>query len=170
MHPNRRVLLWPVIAVVALTGLVGFALAANRPEPMSSPAVNWLGPIEFSTASDLAGVTAADDSLPAASVSRQEYSADEIEDGRRLLRAYGCGACHTIPGVGDAHAHVGPPLTEWARRRYIAGSLPNTTDNLTRWIVDPQAIEPGTAMPTLGVSEDEARLIGAYLYSLGDTE
>lgn len=35
-----------------------------------------------------------------------------------------------------------------------------------QWVMNPQAVEPGTAMPDLGVSEPEARHIAAYLYTL----
>jgi cytochrome c1 len=48
----------------------------------------------------------------------------------------------------------------------VAGKLPNTPDQLVRWIQQPQAVEPGTAMPDLGVSLAEARDIAAYLYTL----
>jgi cytochrome c len=61
---------------------------------------------------------------------------------------------------------VGPPLTMFARRAYIAGQLPNEPDNLIRWIRDPQAVEPGTAMPSLGVEPAVARDMAAYLYTL----
>jgi cytochrome c1 len=61
---------------------------------------------------------------------------------------------------------VGPPLIQWSRRAYLAGRLPNTPSDLVHWIVAPQAIEPGTAMPMLGVSVEEARNIAAYLYTL----
>jgi cytochrome c len=86
--------------------------------------------------------------------------------GRLLLRQYGCGSCHRIPGVAAATGNVGPPLERWARRIYIAGVLPNTPDNLVRWIVDPQAVEPGTAMPDLQVSDAQARDMAAYLHGL----
>jgi cytochrome c2 len=86
--------------------------------------------------------------------------------GEAVIEAFGCGACHTIPGVHGASGMVGPPLTSWARRAYIAGNLPNAPDNLIRWVVDPHAIEPGTAMPRLGVSEQQARDVAAYLYTL----
>jgi cytochrome c len=98
-------------------------------------------------------------------------SDDRAADGRRLIASYGCGACHSIPGVPGAHGEAAPPLDRFYRRAYIAGRLPNTQENLVGWIQDPQRIEPGTAMPTLGVTEDEARAIGAYLYrepTLGD--
>jgi cytochrome c oxidase assembly factor CtaG/cytochrome c2 len=86
--------------------------------------------------------------------------------GRRAIDAYGCGECHTIPGVRGATGMVGPPLTAFGRRGIIAGQLPNTPPNLVRWILDPPAVEPGTAMPALGVSVSEARDIAAYLHAL----
>lgn len=93
----------------------------------------------------------------------------DVEAGQDALRAYGCISCHTVPGVsGSFRATVGPPLTGWAEREYIAGSLANTPENLLVWIQDPQAIEPGTVMPTLGVTEQDARDIAAYLYTLED--
>lgn len=84
-----------------------------------------------------------------------------------MLRAHGCGACHTIPGVEGAVAWVGPPLMEWARRGYVAGRLPNAPENLVAWLRDPQAISPGSAMPNLGLTEEEARDAAAYLFTLG---
>ncbi|HUF34576.1 MAG TPA: hypothetical protein VMN37_01435 [Gemmatimonadales bacterium] len=84
--------------------------------------------------------------------------------GEAAIASYGCGSCHRIPGVPRARGLVGPPLTDFARRSYIAGSLPNTAENLQRWIRHPDSIRPGTVMPTLGVSGSEARDISAYLY------
>ncbi|HEV2149866.1 MAG TPA: c-type cytochrome [Longimicrobiaceae bacterium] len=88
--------------------------------------------------------------------------------GRELVHEYACGGCHVIPGVAAASSLAGPPLTDWAERQYVAGALWNTPDNLIRWIMDPQAVEPGTAMPDLGVTEEEARHMAAYLFTLGD--
>jgi cytochrome c len=96
----------------------------------------------------------------------QQVPGGDPEQGEQALRDYGCHACHTIPGVPGAEATVGPPLTDWADRHYIAGNLPNTPDNLIRWIQQPQEIEPGTAMPNVGVTEQDARHISAYLYTL----
>ncbi|MEU4366434.1 c-type cytochrome [Micromonospora chersina] len=86
--------------------------------------------------------------------------------GAKLIAQYGCGSCHTVPGVDRAGGLVGPPLTRFGARSYIAGELPNNADNLRRWITDPQAVEPGTAMPKLGVSAIDAQDIAAYLYTL----
>jgi cytochrome c len=86
--------------------------------------------------------------------------------GKVQMVAYGCGSCHVIPGVDGARGLVGPPLTHFAQRAFIAGEVPNNDQFLVRWISVPQAIEPGTAMPNLGVSEAQARDIAAYLYTL----
>jgi cytochrome c len=85
--------------------------------------------------------------------------------GKALFAAYGCGGCHSVDGVPQAHGLVGPPLDTIAVRAMIAGRLANTPDNLERWIQDPQAVAPGTAMPTLGVTSDEARDLAAFLYT-----
>jgi cytochrome c len=86
--------------------------------------------------------------------------------GPVLIRKYGCQTCHTIPGVPGADGMVGPPLDRIASRTYLAGRLPNTPENLMRWIRDPQGISSGTAMPQMGVTEQDGRDIAAYLYTL----
>jgi cytochrome c len=86
--------------------------------------------------------------------------------GKRLIVRYGCGACHQIPGVKGAEGLVAAPLIHFGRRGTIAGELNNTPDNLTRWIHDPQSVEPATDMPNLGISTQDARNIAAYLESL----
>jgi cytochrome c1 len=86
--------------------------------------------------------------------------------GEQAIVKYGCGACHTIPGIRGADTYVGPLLTGYSRRHYIAGRLPNTHENLILWLQNPQAVEPGTVMPNLGLTEIEARDIAAYLYTL----
>ena len=86
--------------------------------------------------------------------------------GPDLMRKYGCQTCHTIPGVAGADGLVGPPLAGIASRSYIGGVLPNAPDNMLRWIRDPKAIDPLTAMPNTGVTASDARHITAYLYTL----
>lgn len=90
----------------------------------------------------------------------------DAERGREALVDYGCGSCHAIPGVPGADAQVGPALDRLAERQVIAGNLPNEPRNLIRWIRDPQGVDPGNLMPDLGVSEEDARAIAAYLYEL----
>jgi cytochrome c len=82
------------------------------------------------------------------------------------IRRHGCGSCHTIPGIDGANAVVGPPLTSLGRRSYIAGHLSNNPDTLIRWIRHPHSFKQQTAMPEMGVGEQDARDIAAYLYTL----
>ena len=89
-----------------------------------------------------------------------------IERGRALLAQYQCGACHTIPGVPSSRGQVAQPLDAWGRRSYIAGRLPNREDVLARWIAEPGALVPGTLMPSMGVSSEDARAMAAYLFTL----
>jgi cytochrome c2 len=88
------------------------------------------------------------------------------ERGKLLLRQYGCAGCHRIRGVPAARGNVGPPLEGIAKRVYLAGRLPNTPENMARWIREPRTIDPRTAMPDMQVSEASARDMVAYLYTL----
>lgn len=88
----------------------------------------------------------------------------DAERGELLLRQYGCAACHRIPGVAGAHGNVGPPLEGVARRAYLGGVLPNTPENMARWIRTPQRFDPLTAMPDMQVTEAHARDMVAYLH------
>ena len=82
------------------------------------------------------------------------------------IQQYACASCHVIPGIVGARATVGPPLTGIAIRGFIAGILPNTVDNMVRWLQAPQAVYSEGAMPNLGVTERDARDIAAYLSTL----
>ena len=90
----------------------------------------------------------------------------DVENGRLLLRQFGCGSCHEIPGVATARGKVGPPLAGVATRVYIAGVLPNTPESMAAFIRSPQSAHPNTAMPDLGVTEAHARDMAAYLGTL----
>jgi cytochrome c len=88
------------------------------------------------------------------------------ELGRELIVARGCGGCHTVPGVTGANGVVGPRLNNTALRSTLAGEeIPNSPDVMARWILDPPSVKPGTPMPRVGVTEQEAQDITAYLYS-----
>jgi cytochrome c2 len=90
----------------------------------------------------------------------------DSQQGRALIRNYGCGACHDIPGVTAAHGTVGPGLRNFAARSYIGGVLPNRPGNLIDWLVNPPLHNPRTVMPDMGITNSEARDMAAYLYTL----
>ena len=85
------------------------------------------------------------------------------ERGRAALAQHACRACHMIPGVSGPETYVGRSLVDLAERRFIAGGLPNNQANLVRWIRNPQAIDPHTAMPAMGVNERDALDMSAWL-------
>jgi cytochrome c2 len=95
-----------------------------------------------------------------------QLTGGDPDRGVGVIGRYGCGACHTIPGIRGANAAIGPPLTRVGSRTYLAGQVLNTPGNMVRWIQHPRDIEHGTAMPDLGVTENDARDIAAYLYTL----
>jgi mono/diheme cytochrome c family protein len=101
--------------------------------------------------------------VDAATTATSEPSATR---GKTAIIQYACLTCHRVPGLVGPNAPVGPPLDEIATREYIAGVLPNTWENMIRWLRDPQEVNPRSAMPDLGVSERDARDIAAYLYTL----
>jgi cytochrome c1 len=83
-----------------------------------------------------------------------------------LMILNGCAGCHEIPGVPMANGKVGPSLAKIKQQAYLGGLLPNNPANLRRWISFAREVDPHTAMPTLGLADQDARAIAAYLYAL----
>jgi cytochrome c2 len=96
----------------------------------------------------------------------REVVGGDAELGRQAIQKYGCGTCHTIPGVEGASGRQAQILLGFADRGDIAGMTSNLPENLVRWIQRPQDIYPRAKMPSLGVPEKDARDIAAYLYTL----
>lgn len=97
------------------------------------------------------------------------YLLPESEAAKRNARqrvrftAYGCSSCHVISEAQTSAGKVGPPLTGLGSRAYLAGRLPNTHENLVRWIRFPQDVDPGTAMPNMNVTESDAHAMAQFL-------
>ncbi len=89
-----------------------------------------------------------------------------VHRGAAAISRYGCGSCHIIPGISGAQGRTGTSLDGIGSRIYIAGVLQNTPDNMVRWIENPPAVDPKTVMPNLGVTEQDAKDIAGYLYTL----
>jgi mono/diheme cytochrome c family protein len=106
--------------------------------------------------------------LPAPRIDRKEPGPEppSAQRGRTALQQYACVGCHRIPGLTGPDARVGPPLAGIASRLMLGGVLPNSPENMARWIRAPKDFDPRTAMPDLGVSEAHARDMVAYLYTL----
>ncbi len=103
---------------------------------------------------------------PVSAAGPVQQTGGEPQRGQQLIVKNGCGSCHMIPGVSGANGLVGPPLLYWSRRGFIGGELQNTPDNLVRWLKDPQAVEAKTDMPNLNLSDQDARDIASYLFTI----
>jgi cytochrome c oxidase subunit II len=90
---------------------------------------------------------------------------DAMQHGEQAF-VFRCGACHTVRGT-EAGGTVGPDLTHLMSRQSIAaGTLPNNASMLAAWIANPQALKPGTRMPTLQLSGPEIGDISSWLATL----
>src|SRR5207237_10587986 len=98
----------------------------------------------------------------------------QAQQGVNVILQRGCGGCHTIPNIPGAAGTIGPnlgptgDLLPISQRKMIAGgAVPNNSpEDLAKWIADPPSLKPGTAMPKLGLSPEEAAAAAAYLHTL----
>ena len=85
--------------------------------------------------------------------------------GLQLFRTGTCVGCHTIRGVSGGG--IGPDLTHVGSRRTIAGGiLPNTPENLARWVRHAPQVKPGSLMPEQSLADAQVASLVAYLQSL----
>lgn len=87
-----------------------------------------------------------------------------------LSAAKGCIGCHAIEGT-NAKGVTGPNLTYFGSRETIAaGTLPNTPENLSKWLHNPGAVKPGNIMSTVikpgSLTDQEINDLIAYLESM----
>jgi cytochrome c len=91
---------------------------------------------------------------------------ERVHRGRALIRSYGCDTCHEVPTVTGAQGLIGPSLDHVASKYYLAGQLPNSRENLQRWIQYPHSINPQTVMPDMHVTDADAADIAVFLDTL----
>lgn len=96
----------------------------------------------------------------------RDLTGGDVERGKTFARERGCGACHVTPGVRGPKSNVGPSLEGFGARSFLAGAADNKPETLMQFLRDPRSVAPKSAMPKVGVTEDEARDLAAYLYSL----
>jgi cytochrome c2 len=90
----------------------------------------------------------------------------DAANGLRLVTDKGCVACHSFPDVKWPRGGLGPSLNGFARQGLIAGQLPNQPGVLMQFVRNAPALVPGTAMPAIPMSDQEARDVTAYLFTL----
>ncbi len=89
-----------------------------------------------------------------------------VATGRHVFESQACMNCHTVAGTA-AHGQFGPDLTHLASRKTLAaGATDNTTEDLERWIDDPDLIKPGSLMPSMHLTANQVRDVTAYLNTL----
>jgi len=116
--------------------------------------------------------------------SGNENVAVESNAGWGLFESKGCVGCHTIKGT-TAVGEIGPDLTHFGSRLTIASNalhkgkegvtftefFDNPTKdpeliNLKRWLQHPPEVKPGSLMPALGITDDEADILANFLENL----
>lgn len=99
---------------------------------------------------------------------RHVPDAKAMERGLAAIERAGCGACHEIPGLDWPKGRTGPSLAGFRDVGPIAGALPNTYENLAAFVRNAPEAKPGSTMPAMPLTEDEARDVAAYLYGMND--
>jgi cytochrome c oxidase subunit 2 len=95
-----------------------------------------------------------------------EPATEELSRGRELFFSAACHNCHAIRGTA-ADGRIGPDLTHMGSRLTIgAATVPNTRENLIRWIRDPHIDKPRNLMPHSTLPLEDIAAIAAYLESL----
>lgn len=166
-HWKARELFWVTRHGIRMSGMPAWQYRLTDAELWS--VVAFLQRLPELNATQYSALVRQARAAPQCGVELQEQPAQlpgDAKRGQRALFQYACNACHSIPGVTGADVHVGPPLAGIARRTLIAGTLANTPDNLVLWLRATQRVKPMTAMPQLGLSEQDARDIAAYLATL----
>ncbi|MFN0070726.1 MAG: c-type cytochrome [Chloroflexota bacterium] len=91
--------------------------------------------------------------------------AGDARVGQGLFSQAGCAGCHTLNTVPSANGAAGPNITNVVLRPTLAGEvIPMSPETLSAFLVNPGEVKPGSTMPNLGLTIDEARDLTAYLY------
>ncbi len=91
---------------------------------------------------------------------------EEAKKGAELFQQKTCPDCHAISGT-DAASHIGPDLSHiGSRETLFSGMKPNTPDNLSEWLTNPQKVKDGAMMPNFIMSKEEVNELTTYLEGL----
>ncbi len=114
------------------------------------------------TPKEFAEWTAQQQAVPIAAAQIIDPAAAE---GAKIFSNSPCTTCHRIDGVSKGF--IAPDLSHFGTRTTMAGGImPNTPENVAKWITDPQALKPGALMPALGLQGQQLGDLVAYLESL----
>ncbi len=97
----------------------------------------------------------------------QKFSESSVDHGKAIYQRLGCAGCHAFgkaPALGSTEVseHGSDALTlapdlRHTRERFQSGQL-------VAWLMNPQAIEPKTRMPSFSLSKDDATSLASYLW------
>lgn len=91
---------------------------------------------------------------------------DAVAQGRKQFETQACINCHAVNGT-VANGRFGPDLTHLMSRETLAsGAMPNTPENLAKWIDDPDTFKHGSLMPSMHLTKTQIDQITAYLVTL----
>lgn len=77
-----------------------------------------------------------------------------------------CISCHAVDAT-DTKTMAGPNLANFGERNKIAAAiLPNTKEDLKKWLQEPEVVKPGNLMPNLGINDEQADALVEYLHGL----
>ena len=143
MTRRRAAFLAPIVLTLLLAACASSSTPAAAPTPRASP-----------------------ESLRRRALTPAPNVPGNPNAGRQLFVSAGCAGCHTLNNLPGASGVAGPNLTNVVLRPTLAGeTIPLTPDTLTRFLLDPSAVKPGSTMPSVGLTESEARDLAAFLYS-----
>jgi cytochrome c oxidase subunit 2 len=98
-------------------------------------------------------------------IAEQRASA-KAHEGERVFLSLSCVNCHAVSGT-PAAGTFGPDLSHLMSRQTLgSGVLPNSPENLRRWLRDPQGVKPGNLMPNMQLTDRELEQVHAYLSTL----
>jgi cytochrome c oxidase subunit 2 len=90
----------------------------------------------------------------------------EVSEGKATFLSQSCVNCHRVRGTAASGTYA-PDLTHLMSRKTLAsGMVPNTPEELRRWVDDPGKIKPGCLMPAFGLSQRDVDQIVRYLLTL----
>src|SRR5262249_52953346 len=90
----------------------------------------------------------------------------KFAEGKNAFLSQSCVNCHRVRGTSAIGTYA-PDLTHLMSRQTLAsGLIPNTKENLRRWLADPQEVKSGCLMPAFGLSPRNLDLIVDYLATL----
>ena len=144
---------------------MGFEIHVDTPEEFE----RWVSDQQVGSPLINGGQVSPDSAAPTDSAAQAARTGRDslMARGTQVFITGGCIACHAMVGTPMAGQvrMIGPNLTHVGSRRTLAGAMmPNTDENLARWLRDPQAVKPGTLMKLpRPLTEDEVQTLVAYL-------